>query len=722
MTSSDRDEFTPIRNPYIVGNPVDDARMFFGREEDFEYIRNKISIESRGGLLVLCGTRRSGKTSILFQIRGGRLGPGFVPVLIDMQSVTVRGDAEFLDMLQTEIGLAMSRHGLQCPAGRAGPNPHAAFRLFTEELQNYLQGNRLVLLFDEYELFETQIFRDKFTADVLNLLAGWMESRAGVFMVFTGSERLEARDAAYWQHFLGKALHRRISFLGADDLRRLITEPVRGALEYADGVVESIRQLTAGQPFYTQVICQGLIDRANAIRSRHITPELLDRVVEDIIENPLPQMIFTWSSANAADKATMAILAELNRAGPRLVKLPEFLAYQKAEKVPAGLGISLLQESLERLFHGDLLDKSPAGDAFIFRMDLWRRWVARMHSIWQVVDEIGAAGRDSHPRGRLLAGLTVGVAALALTLGAMWVNRGPSGGDLGTAVIIPSARPDSATLDVRTVPAGALAWLGGELLGRTPIIGHRVAASRAVLRLELAGFLTREDTLTLSAAESASFDFPLTSRTGGLHLTSEPAGAAVWLEGRDSGLRTPCPLQNLRAGQLVDVELRLEGFDPRRLTQVRVEPDSVVAIDVRFDRRRYRLTILTTPRDAEVRLDGRTVGQTPLPLDGVEEGPHVLIIERDGYSPDTLNVAVPVANHLLEITLDRLPPGILAVELDPYADVWIDGRLEAREVVNKRFTVEAGEHTVEFRHPLKTVSIPVVIRSGEVETLRQNLR
>jgi hypothetical protein len=615
MTSSGRDEFTPIRNPYIVGNPIDDARMFFGREEDFEYIRNKIVVESQGGLLVLCGTRRSGKTSILFQIRGGRLGPGFVPVLIDMQSVTVRGDAEFLDMLQTEIGLAMSRHGLQCPTGQPGPNPHAAFRLFTEDLQNHLQGNRLVLLFDEYELFETQIFRDKFTADVLNLLAGWMESRAGVFMVFTGSERIEDRDAAYWQYFLGKALHRRISFLGADDLRRLITEPVRGALEYADGVVESIRQLTAGQPFYTQVICQGLIDRANTIQSRHITPAILDRVVEDIIENPLPQMIFTWSSANAPDKAAMAILAELNRSGPRLVKLPEFLDYQKTEKVPAGLEMSLLQESLERLFHSDLLDKSPAGDAYIFRMDLWRRWVARMHSIWQVVDEIGASGRAPRPRGRLLAGLAATAIVVAMTLVAMWINRGPSGADPGTWVSVPVAHVDSATLNVRTVPAGALAWLGKDLLGRTPITGQRVPASRAVLRLELAGFLTREDTLTLSADESASFDFPLMSRTGGFRLSSEPAGAAVWVEGKDSGLRTPCPLKNLLAGQLVNIELRLEGFEPRRLTQVRVEPDSVVPLDVRFDRRRYRLTIVTTPRDAEVQLDGRSVGLTPLTLD-----------------------------------------------------------------------------------------------------------
>ena len=61
-------------------------------------------------VLVFCGERRSGKTSILFQILNGRLGERFLPVLVDMQILAgIRDDtlseptAEDLDSIVTGI-------------------------------------------------------------------------------------------------------------------------------------------------------------------------------------------------------------------------------------------------------------------------------------------------------------------------------------------------------------------------------------------------------------------------------------------------------------------------------------------------------------------------------------------------------------------------------------------------------------------------------------------
>src|SRR6185436_19714258 len=89
--------FTPIApNPFIVGNPVRDRAMFFGRETEFELVRKRFQDSNHGGLLVFCGERRSGKTSILFQILDKRLGPDFIAVLIDMQSMAVGSEIEFL--------------------------------------------------------------------------------------------------------------------------------------------------------------------------------------------------------------------------------------------------------------------------------------------------------------------------------------------------------------------------------------------------------------------------------------------------------------------------------------------------------------------------------------------------------------------------------------------------------------------------------------------------
>ena len=52
--------------------------MFFGREDDFNYAKIKLEGAAQGGVvLVFCGERRAGKSSILYQILNGRLGDRF---------------------------------------------------------------------------------------------------------------------------------------------------------------------------------------------------------------------------------------------------------------------------------------------------------------------------------------------------------------------------------------------------------------------------------------------------------------------------------------------------------------------------------------------------------------------------------------------------------------------------------------------------------------------
>ena len=79
--------FVPtIPNPFLTGAPVStDSDMFFGREDDFAWVKQRLLAEEEGIVMLLVGARRSGKTSIMFQILNGKLGDQFMPVFIDMQ-------------------------------------------------------------------------------------------------------------------------------------------------------------------------------------------------------------------------------------------------------------------------------------------------------------------------------------------------------------------------------------------------------------------------------------------------------------------------------------------------------------------------------------------------------------------------------------------------------------------------------------------------------------
>ena len=85
-----------VLNPYIAGNPVTGQQMFFGREDVFSFVSGALTGQHRDNAIVLYGQRRTGKTSVLYQM-GARLGPRYLCILVDLNQLTLfpRRDALF---------------------------------------------------------------------------------------------------------------------------------------------------------------------------------------------------------------------------------------------------------------------------------------------------------------------------------------------------------------------------------------------------------------------------------------------------------------------------------------------------------------------------------------------------------------------------------------------------------------------------------------------------
>ena len=91
-----------IVNPYIAGAPVTETRMFFGREDVFDWIQNNLSGLYADHILVVHGQRRVGKTSVLKQL-GNRLPERYIPIFFDLQGRTHTTLERFLWWLAREI-------------------------------------------------------------------------------------------------------------------------------------------------------------------------------------------------------------------------------------------------------------------------------------------------------------------------------------------------------------------------------------------------------------------------------------------------------------------------------------------------------------------------------------------------------------------------------------------------------------------------------------------
>jgi hypothetical protein len=185
---------------------------------------------------------------------------------------------------------------------------------------------------------------------------------------------------------IGKSIYRRISFLSEQDALRLITEPVKDQVVYPRGIPERIIRLTAGQPFYTQVTCQNMMDRLNEVERNRVRQEDVDAVAQELADNPLPQMIYFWDELEQEQKITLSFLGEALEGPDRYASAQMLVDLSQEHNLGMELELSELERVLDDLFIHEVLERERAGEGqyeYRFRADLFRLWVRQAHSVWQ---------------------------------------------------------------------------------------------------------------------------------------------------------------------------------------------------------------------------------------------------------------------------------------------------------------------------------------------------
>jgi hypothetical protein len=384
--------FHPIEpNPYIVGNPIRSPELFFGREEDFRFIRSRLHAEQQGCVIVLRGERRTGKTSILYQILKGRLGPDFIAVFIDMQGFVVQSDAELLSELAAKIREAV-------PAGcfpdgssqAAAANVYAGFNLFMDAIMAGIGIRRLVLLVDEYELIEAKVKSGKLSGDIFGYLESLLVRHARLSYVFTGSKGLEFTSA--WASILAKSVYRDISFLARKDAQALVGNPLRPhGVRFTSNALNYVLRLTNGHPFFTQAVCQTLVEVLNERQTAWVEVKCTKETSKRLLENPPPQLYYQWTTFSDLEKVVLSALAA------SLKESDSYLTAERLEKLlrslpgefPRMLRVPAIRMHFEQLREKSMLDRDQT--RYRFTMDLMRLWVQNEHNVWQVLSETGKA-------------------------------------------------------------------------------------------------------------------------------------------------------------------------------------------------------------------------------------------------------------------------------------------------------------------------------------------
>lgn len=299
--------------PYVAGPPLHTNEMFFGRTDVFEFVLENLPARSQDNIILLHGERRTGKTSILYQLED-RLEPEYVAVLVDLQGMLDPGLAAFLYDIAVRIHEKLEEKSIQVQkperhAFEVSPGTH--FRdVFLKDATSQLGQRRLVLLVDEFEVLEDRVTSGDLDSKIFEYLRHLMQHHP-VDFIFAGTYDVAKIAKDYWSVLFNTALSKKIELLSRRETEHLIQEPVVGYFEYDNYALEKIWNVTAGHPFFVQLLCRELVRYGNKKEIPYFTIQHVSDIIASLIERGDIHLGYIWDSLDANTKILAVILSNL---------------------------------------------------------------------------------------------------------------------------------------------------------------------------------------------------------------------------------------------------------------------------------------------------------------------------------------------------------------------------------------------------------------------------
>ena len=281
-----------------------------------------------------------------------------------------------------------------------------------------------------------------------------------------------------------------------------------------------------------------------------------------------------------------------------------------------------------------------------------------------------------------------------------------------------------------TSPQGARVFLDDEPLGTTPL-ERQIVPGTFRIKIEKEGYVTKSENLSINSDFEVTYELePVPQLYGILQVSSLPEGAEVYIAGEKRGT-TPLK-QEMEPGQY-QMELRLPGFRAFK-EEITITLGQSLLRDCRLDpvpASEYLVSITSRPSEADVYIDGRFQGKTPITdLRAAQRNVQVRVSKNDFQTQSGALTLNPGRNekhfvlnrNVFTLTIVSDPPGAQVSHGD---EDWGQTPLD-REVESGRYRLLVRkdgygpeETSIELTKDFRTVvdlaplaTVPVQIRAS----------
>lgn len=348
-------------NPYGHRTALQDANMFFGREESVAHVCSAIADQQN---LAIVGPRRIGKSSLLMcsclpeiQQRVGYMIQSALIVLIDLEEHTQQTpDAFFAFVCELLLDTAQIqfRLSLNMPFGTESER----FSRLLHEIKQH--GIHPVMLLDE---FDTVARNPRFTPDFFMFLRA-QANMGKVSYVTTSLAPLNeiGHTDIVGSPFFNIFIHHHLGPLTKEAALALITQPSRSVgRPFSDADTQFVLKVAGRHPFYIQCACYELFELQHSS-----TLKSLNETAHQIYEALVSHFDYAWDHLTPQEQELQkreAVIKEgqgPRRYAPELSESSLFRRFvrSKAKLKLSALTLKHLREVLDKLEDVDVLGNS----------------------------------------------------------------------------------------------------------------------------------------------------------------------------------------------------------------------------------------------------------------------------------------------------------------------------------------------------------------------------
>ena len=276
-------------------------------------------------------------------------------------------------------------------------------------------------------------------------------------------------------------------------------------------------------------------------------------------------------------------------------------------------------------------------------------------------------------------------------------------------------------LALAVVPAaGVRVGVDGAERGVTPLAPVELAAGEHEVRLQAEGYAPFAARVEIAGGGALQrLEASLVVDRARVTLTSVPAGASLRVDGAELG-RTPLSVDLTSGSRLVELDLPGYRRASRRVEVVAEQPLSVPPF--RLQALPAVLRVASEPAGAELRVDGRFQGVTPVEVELEAGGSHAVRLTKAGHDAAEARVSLERGEtRSLSLAL-AAQTGEVEVVVEPAdAELLVDGQSQGRG--GRTLRLSAEPHQLELRRQgFVSHGASLTPRPGFPQSLRVRLR